>query len=317
MSASKLISFTAILLAFAACKSDRNPYTPPRDTIPDPPRDTTPVVKTATLYAAGNIAECTSDGDLATAALIEADTAATVLALGDNAFPAGTAANYTDCYGPSWGRFAARTYGVAGNHEFDSSATADGLTTYFGDRAGPAGKNYYSFDTGDWHVIVLSVVDEGRGAQYGAGSEQAAWLAADLQANAATKCIMAVWHNPRFLSTDTAGFNERSTQRPVWQQLYAGGVDVVLNGGVHMYERMQPMDAAGAVDTVRGIRQFNVGVGGESRYTTERLYIHPNSAARGFDFGVLKLTLKKDGYDWQFLPVAGATYTDAGTGRCS
>jgi hypothetical protein len=151
------------------------------------------------------------------------------------------------------------------------------------------------------------MVDQGRGAAYGAGSEQAAWLAADLQASAGSRCVMAVWHNPRFLSTDTAGFNERSTQRAVWQQLYDAGVDVVLNGGVHLYERMQPMDAAGAVDTVRGIRQFNVGVGGESRYTTERLFIHPNSAARGFEFGVLKLTLKKDGYDWQFLPVAGAT----------
>jgi hypothetical protein len=31
---------------------------------------------------------------------------------------------------------------------------------------------------------------------------------------------------------------------------------------------------------------------------------------------VLKLTLYQGGYDWQFVPVAGATFTDAGSGSC-
>jgi hypothetical protein len=33
-------------------------------------------------------------------------------------------------------------------------------------------------------------------------------------------------------------------------------------------------------------------------------------------FGVLKLTLRPATYEWQFIPVAGKTFTDSGTGRC-
>lgn len=320
MSHYKLLSLAVVLLAFTACKEDKNPVRPPVDTTtpPPPPPDTTPPpVKTFTVMAAGNISSCTNTNDAATAALIAADTAATVIALGDNAFPNGTAANYTECYGPTWGAFKARTYALFGNHDYDSSATAAGAAGYFGDRAGPAGKHYYSFDLGDWHVIVLNVISGlTPPVAYAPGSEQATWLAADLAANSTKKCVMAVWHDPRFLSSDTAGFNERTTQRALWQTLYDAGVDIVLNGSAHMYERMQPMDAAGAVDTVRGIRQFNSGLGGESRYTTDRTFIHPASASRGFEYGVLKLTLGKDSYSWQFLPVAGATFADTGTGAC-
>jgi hypothetical protein len=319
MKSTKLILLALVALATVACGSrERNPVVPPIDTLPE---DTTtpppPPEVVATIMAAGNIAECTpSDIDARTAALIDADTTAIAIALGDNAFPNGTAANYTDCYGPSWGRFKARTYAALGNHEYDSSATAEGAVSFFGERAGPPGKGYYSFDAGTWHVVVLNLTDNTR-VPYGAASEQLAWLAADLEANASRKCVMAVWHDARFVSSDTAGFNERTTQRVVWERLYAAGVDVILNGGMHMYERMAPMNAAGAVDTVRGIRQFNSGLGGESRYTAERAFIHPNSVVRGFDFGVLKLTLRPTSYDWQFLPIAGATFTDSGTGSCN
>lgn len=314
---SRLLALAVVALALVACKNDRDPVAPPVDTTtpPPPPPDTTPAPRIATIMAAGSISECVSNVDDATARLIEADTSAIAIALGDNAFPNGTLANYTDCYGPTWGRFKARTYAAVGNHEYDSSATAEGAVAYFGDRVGPAGKNYYSFDAGEWHVVVLNVADQS-GVAYGAGSEQLTWLAADLQANAAKKCVMAVWHNPRYLSSDTAGFTVRTTQRALWDQLYAANVDVVLNGGEHMYERMAPMNGAGEADTLRGIRQFNSGLGGESRFATERNYNHPNSAARGFDFGVLKLTLRATSYDWQYLTVPGGTFTDAGTGTC-
>src|SRR5229473_7525725 len=33
-------------------------------------------------------------------------------------------------------------------------------------------------------------------------------------------------------------------------------------------------------------------------------------------FGVLKLTLKPGGYDWQFIPEAGKSFTDSGSGKC-
>jgi len=31
---------------------------------------------------------------------------------------------------------------------------------------------------------------------------------------------------------------------------------------------------------------------------------------------VLKLTLHASSYDWQFVPVAGQTFTDSGSGSC-
>ena len=41
-----------------------------------------------------------------------------------------------------------------------------------------------------------------------------------------------------------------------------------------------------------------------------------NSEVRGAAHGVLKLTLRPDGYDWDFLPTAAYAFHDAGSGRC-
>src|SRR2546430_3278072 len=88
-----------------------------------------------TLVGAGNIARCDKSNDEATAALLDG-IAGTVFALGDAGYPNGTAANYQNCYDPSWGRHKARTYPVTGNHDYDSSATAAGYFGYFGAAAG-------------------------------------------------------------------------------------------------------------------------------------------------------------------------------------
>ena len=264
----------------------------------------------AILVGAGNIATCASPNPPATAALIDAlPSDATVFTLGDNAFPNGSLDDYLHCYAPSWGRFLDRTWATLGNHEYQSGDAA-GSFDYFGDRAGPRGKGYYSYDLagGAWHVIVLndhggSVID----------AEQMSWLTADLQAHAAP-CTIAMWHVPLFLSSHTDGWTVNPDHKPMWDALYAAGAEIVLNGQQHDYERFAPMTPAGAVDTTRGIREFLVGTGGESvdRFTT----IHPNSLTQAAVFGVLKLTLRHNSYDWQFIPVAGSTYSDAGTGSC-
>src|SRR5256886_13060005 len=80
----------------------------------------------------------------------------TVFALGDNAYPNGTAATFQNCYDPTWGRHKARTYPVVGNHEYDSSATAASYFNYFGPTAGDPTKGYYSVDLGAWHIVVLN-----------------------------------------------------------------------------------------------------------------------------------------------------------------
>ena len=100
--------------------------------------------------------------------------------------------------------------------------------------------------------------------------------------------------------------------RDSWRILYEAGVDVVLNGHDHLYERFAPQDPDGRPDRDRGIRQFTAGTGGAPLYQFG--VPRPNSEVRISAFGLLKLTLMSDGYDWEFLPVAGPR--DAGTGTC-
>jgi len=259
------------------------------------------------LVGAGNIARCSSPSTQATANLIEG-IQGTVFTLGDNAFPSGRSEDYENCYGPTWGRFLSRTRAVLGNHDYDQG-NADAAFDYFGDRVGPRGLGYYSYDLGSsWHVIVLN--DRGRSNIDGT---QLAWLAADLAANT-KRCTIAMWHVPLFLSSHTPGWHTNPNQQPTWHLLYNAGVDLVLNGQQHNYERFAPMKPDGSVDQAAGIRQFSVGTGGES--VDAFTEIHPNSEVHAAVFGVLKLTLKQNGYDWLFIPVPGSTFSDTGSGSC-
>src|SRR4029077_4994120 len=153
-------------------------------------------VASVTLVGAGNIARCDRTNDEATASLLDG-IAGTVFAVGDNAYPNGTAANFT-CYDASWGRHKARTYPAVGNHEYDSSATAANYFNYFGAAAGPAGQGYYSYDLGAWHVVVLN--SNNAQVSTAVGSPQETWLKADLAAST-KKCQLALFHHPRFYST--------------------------------------------------------------------------------------------------------------------
>lgn len=269
-----------------------------------------PTTQGMVLTVAGNIAKCTIDEDEATAKLLDA-APGVVFTAGDNAFPSGTSADYANCYEPTWGRHKARTWAVLGNHEY-LSGSADAAFDYFGDRAGPRGKGFYSTDVGDWHIIVLN--DNQNFVPFNAGSEQEQWLRADLAADT-RRCTMALWHQPRFLSSNTPGFIEAPNRKVLWDDLYDANVDVIVNGHQHQYERMAPLAADGSPDSVRGIRQFNVGTGGESVHLPQ-VAINPHSEVLAAAFGVLQLTLYADRYDWRFIPVAGESFTDAGSGTC-
>ena len=143
-----------------------------------------------------------------------------------------------------------------------------------------------------------------------AGSAQANWLRQDLESSQA-RCTLAYWHQPLFTSS-VHGFD--ATSLSAWQLLYDYGAEIVLNGHDHIYERFAPQDPAGQRDDARGIRQFTVGTGGYGLYPVVRL--QPNSEVQGIAHGVLKLTLRGDSYDWQFIPAAGSSFTDSGAGTC-
>ena len=263
----------------------------------------------AILIGAGDIADCSNlAGAEATAKLLEANQG-TVMALGDLAYPNGSAENFK-CYNQTWGRVKNRTRPAVGNHEFHSQS-ATYYFEYFGAAAGDPKTGYYSYNLGSWHIVVLnSECNQVGGCQ--AGSPEEKWLRADLAAHPAA-CTLAYFHKPRFSSGLNHGDDPELTA--FWQAFYDNNVELVLNGHDHDYERFAPQDPDGKADPKRGIREFVVGTGGKSH--REFGFARPNSEIRNHDaYGVLQLTLKPAGYDWQFLPEAGKTFTDSGSGAC-
>jgi hypothetical protein len=260
------------------------------------------------LLAAGDVASCRSSGDEQTATLLDA-LPGTIAALGDLAYPDGTASDFSNCYGPSWGRHHSRTRPVPGNHEYRQPGAAP-YFAYFGAAAGDPARGYYSYALGSWHVVALnSNCDEIGGC--GRDSPQGRWLAQDLAENAGF-CTLAYWHHPRFSSSRNHGSDP--VTRDLWALLMEHGADLVLAGHDHDYERFAPQDAEGRAHPA-GIRSFVVGTGGRSHYgfgTPE-----PQSEVRNGDtHGVLELTLRPLTYDWRFVPVAGQTFSDSGSGSC-
>ena len=264
------------------------------------------------LVGAGDIADCETTGDEATADLI-ANIDGTVFTLGDNAYPQGSAANFADCYDPTWGHEKHRTKPVLGNHEYLEEAAAGGYFEYFGAAAGEPGKGYYSYDLGEWHLIALNSNCNKVGG-CAATSAQVRWLEDDLAANDEKDCTLAYFHHPLFSSGGEHGNTPR--MKPIWEALYAAGADVVLSGHDHNYQRFAPQDSSGTWDSEQGIREFVVGTGGgEGLYKIESP-IENTEVYNDDTYGVLKLTLHPSGYDWQFVPVEGEAFTDSGSDWC-
>ncbi len=298
-----MLLLVALVLFFVTVNSSSFVETPATSSPPD-------TEMSEILVGAGDIADCSSEGDEATADLLDG-IAGTVFTTGDNVYWYGTDAEFEECYRPSWGRHKARTYPSPGNHEYEYFTTnASGYFNYFGAAAGDPDEGYYSYDLGEWHVIVLNSMCENVGGCED-DSPMVRWLKEDLAAHSKT-CTLAYWHHPLFSS----GYHGNQPEmKPTWDALYAENVDVVVNGHDHSYERFAPQDPNGVADSERGIREFVVGTGGINLRPFET--IEPNSEVRNADtYGVLKLTLRSTSYDWEFVPVAGETFTDSDSGKC-
>jgi hypothetical protein len=251
--------------------------------------------KPVTLVAVGDAASCSVDTDSAVAETIAA-IPGTVAMLGDAVYERGMAEEFRECYAPVFGRFRARTKAALGNHEYGTGNAAAAIAYFRLPRNG-----WYSYDRGAWHVVVLNSNCSQVGGCH-AGSPQQRWLRRDLVAHA-SRCTLAYWHHARW-SSGLHGPDE--TMAPLWRTLSRARADVVLAGHDHHYERFAPID---------GIRSFVVGTGGRSHYPV-LVPRRGSQAANDRTFGVLRLTLRADSYSWRFVPVAGASYTDAGSGRC-
>jgi hypothetical protein len=240
-----------------------------------------------------------------------------VFALGDLQYNSGSAADFAVSYQNSWGRFKAITRPVVGNHEYGTSG-AGGYFGYFGDAATPrqpgCTKNcegYYSFDVGSWHVAVISSECDrlNGGVGCAVGSPQQQWLDADLAAHPAG-CTAVLTHRPRWASNSFAS----PDIQPLVDVMAARGVDLLLAGHAHSYERFAPQNAAGAADP-NGIREIVVGTGGRDSQgfgtIVANSVVHKNKI-----FGAMKLTLHPSGYDWTFVADPATPFTDSGTGSC-
>ena len=262
------------------------------------------------LVGAGDIARCDRTNDEATASILDT-IPGQVFTVGDNVLGSSTLPpDFIHCYDPSWGRHKARTRPAVGHMEGWSPGYAT-YVQYFGAAAGDSGKFYYSYDLGNWHIVVLN-----SNASMVVGSPQEQWLKADLTAHPA-QCTLAIWHLPRFSSTSSNGLPVvNASVKPLWDDLYAARATIVLNAHYEVYERFAPQRSDGTADPQLGIRQFTVGTGGIGSNafnggTAANSEVHNSGTP-----GVLKLTLGSTGYAWQFIPIAGLSFTDSGTGAC-
>ena len=288
------------VLALVVLTRARTPIGPPQGTAS---------TGSAVIVAAGDIADCASMGDEQTAALLR-EIPGTVIALGDNAYERGSLRDYRSCYQPSWGSQKSRTKPAPGNHDYESKSAAP-YFSYFGTQAGPPGKGYYAYDLAGWRVYSLNSNCSSIGG-CGEGSPEYKWLVADLRLNP-RECVAAYWHHPRFSSGSHGNY---ARMQPIWKALYNAGAELVLVGHDHDYERFAPLDATGNPDAGHGIREFVVGTGGKSHYRFGKSILATSQVRNDDTFGVLRVTLHPDAYDWQFMPVAGANFTDAGTTPC-
>ena len=291
---------------------------------------TTPPGADPVIVAAGDVACAPSDANFngglgtpgkchmkATSDLILGIAPAKVLMLGDAQYNSGSTSDFNAGYAPSWGRVKSITVPTVGNHEYGTSG-AGGYFSYFGNAATPLQpgcvKNcngWYSFDIGTWHIVVLNSectrISGGTGCAVGSPQEQ--WLKADLAAHP-NMCTMAVQHRPRWSSNSFAS----PEVAPLVDVLHSRGVDILMAGHAHSYERFAPQNPSGAADAA-GVRQFVVGTGGSfySGFGT----IEPNSQVHKQNiFGVLKMTLHPTGYDWAFVADPSTPYTDSGSESC-
>ncbi len=265
---------------------------------------TTAVQPPAVVVGAGDIAV---DGGAQeeTARIIEQYPDAIVITTGDNAYPDGTAGQFGEYYLPTWGRFQERTRPAIGNHD----ARSDGAAPYFdffGPNAGPPGRGWYSYDVGTWHVIVLN--SECGTSGLASCEDQLDWLRRELT-ESATECMFAYWHKPLFNAGRHPGFTSFLDE---WRVLDDAGVDFVVNGHDHNYQRFAPQHWWGGADE-DGVREFVVGSGGAAPY--EQTASPPALEFFYEGHGVMRFDLYPDRYTWTFITPDGG-YIDAGTDDC-
>lgn len=198
------------------------------------------------------------------------DTFSFVLTTGDNAYRDGTYDQFDQkvfqVYGDIFKRSA--IFPTLGNHDYHDNDGAPYLDLF--DLPGNAGspeaiERYYSFDYGDAHFVGLDSNILLNAAGSAASTDMLDWLRNDLGQTTRRWKIVA-FHHPAY-STGKHGSNSR-VQAGLVPILEEFGVDLVLTGHDHIYQRTHPL-RAGQVTPVEkgGIVYIVSGAGHQASYT--------------------------------------------------
>jgi hypothetical protein len=284
------------------------------------------------IFAAGSIASCYDSGaGRVAAAVLSTVPDALLQTLGNHAYENGQPSEFACGYDPTYGVAKARTYPAVGNHDMYTVSGGPPAGTGFhnefdaqlaklGPTASDPTKVYYSYDLGAWHIVVLNdtCLVSGRGGTPGCDeAAQEQWLRNDLSTHP-NYCVLGIVNRPRWSSDNNQG---RTDHGVYWDIFYQYGVDLVLSGAGHHYERFAPMDPSANFDPTYGIRQIISGHGGYGSNPIVALMAN-SEVYDNTSYGALKLTLHSGSYDWQFMPIAdgvdpgGGSFTDSGSNNC-
>jgi len=185
------------------------------------------------------------------------------LALGDNAYEDGTEAEFQSRYFVPMAALNAEVpaYLVFGNHDYLTNQGQPQIDAFYMPTNNPRGtERYYSFNWGPVHFVALdsqcyqgwTTTPECKPA------EQKAWLEADLAANSQPWTVVFM-HHPPYSSGDHGNATRTHDLLPIFE---AHGVDMVLSGHDHDYERMHPLRGGKVVSADQGVPYWVVGTGG-------------------------------------------------------
>lgn len=241
---------------------------------------------------------------------------AAIIHLGDLQYECGTIANFNRYYGGLYNDLKSKIIPVVGNHEYcnGSDPNASGFKSYFGIPSHSAMYNSYNLvlPSGKTvHILNINSNCQQWNKTYpGCGMTQAmrTWIRNDLAADT-SKCRIAVWHEPAFGSQIPYHGDGKKAMRGVWETLQSRGVDYVITGHAHNYQRYRALRHDGVASS-SGIASAIVGTGGKSNDQVTSFSFSGSRSALYDDFdGVLRMIFRDDGTGWiqSFKTTTGQT----------
>lgn len=233
--------------------------------------------------------------------LIESWDPQMLLYLGD-IYNFGSYTEFINYYDPTFGRLKNVTNPVPGDHE--GGRQFQGYLDYW-----DSSQHYYTATAGYWRLFGLDSTE--RFAQTSPGTNQFNWLQNQLNMYESTECTIAFMHSPRW---GMSSHDDYTYMDDLWRLLVSEGVDILITGHEHNYQRRIPLDADGNPDP-NGMTQIVVGSGGHELTTFSAYDPRAASTIQGV-YGALKLTLAEGQAEFQYIDTAG-NILDSGTIPCT